>query len=58
MWALFCEDDQVSKAYPTRQDVWRHAAENDLVDDDHLPENYQIKPVQNGVSATDAHKLH
>ncbi len=45
MWALFCEDSQVSQSYPSRQDVWRHAVENDLVDDGDLVENYQIKEV-------------
>jgi hypothetical protein len=46
MWALFCEDSQVSRSYPTREDVWRHATENDLVDDGHLQENYQIRKVE------------
>lgn len=46
MWALFCDDSQVSKAYPTRKDVWRKAVRNGLVDDGRLQENYQIKKVE------------
>jgi hypothetical protein len=32
-YALFCQEAKISKAYPTRADVWRHAAENGLVVD-------------------------
>lgn len=32
-YALFCHETQISKAYPTEADVWKHAAENGLVVD-------------------------
>lgn len=53
-YALFCEDAKISKAYPTEADVWKHAAENELVvdvvtDDEHAPKRildngYTIRP--------------
>lgn len=38
-YALFSEDAKISKAYPTRADVWKHAADNGLVVDITSDEN-------------------
>lgn len=53
-YALFTNDEKISKAFPTRQDVWRHADEAglviDAVTDDSKPservldQDYTIKP--------------
>jgi hypothetical protein len=53
-YALFCDDAKISKAYPTEAEVWKHAAENELVvdvasDDEHTPKRildngYTIRP--------------
>jgi len=32
-YALFCDDEKISKAFPTEADVWAHARENGLVVD-------------------------
>lgn len=54
-YALFCNDAQISKAYPSDADVWKLAARSGLVvdvatdDDGHGPRrvldnDYEIKP--------------
>jgi hypothetical protein len=54
-YALFDKDAKVSKAYPTEDDVWRHAKDTGLVVDNTseeeadepqlvLDNGYQIKP--------------
>jgi len=54
-YALFCNDAQISKAYPSDADVWKLAARSGLVvdvatdDDGHGPHrvldnDYEIKP--------------
>jgi hypothetical protein len=54
-YALFSSDAQLSKAYPTEADVWKHARKSGLVvdvasDDDKptprpvLDHDYEIKP--------------
>jgi hypothetical protein len=30
-YAIFSDDEQISKAFPTEADVWKHARENGLV---------------------------
>jgi len=56
-YALFSSDAQLSKAYPTEADVWKHARKSGLVvdvasDDDKptprpvLDHDYEIKPCQ------------
>jgi hypothetical protein len=32
-YALFCQEAKISKAYPTKADLWKHASENGLVVD-------------------------
>ena len=32
-YALFCQDTKISRAFPTKADVWKHASENGLVVD-------------------------
>jgi len=32
-YALFCQDSKISRAFPTKADVWKHAADNGLVVD-------------------------
>ncbi|WP_028137188.1 hypothetical protein [Bradyrhizobium japonicum] len=54
-YALFCNDAQISKAYPSESDVWKLAQRSGLVldvnaDEDHpgprrvLDNDYEIKP--------------
>ena len=47
-YALFENDDQLSRAFPTVDEVWEHADHAGLVVDDNgkptLEDNYSIKP--------------
>jgi hypothetical protein len=47
-YALFENDDQLSRAFATEAEVWKHADEAGLVSDDNgrpaLEDNYVIKP--------------
>jgi hypothetical protein len=55
-YALFCNEAKLSKAYPTEEDVWKHARQSGLVIDavseeaekpaprPVLDNDYQIKP--------------
>ncbi len=56
-YALFCNEAKLSKAYPTEQDVWKHANDSglvvDVVSDGEMPAprpvldyDYQIKACQ------------
>lgn len=38
-YAIFCNSEQISKAFPTAADVWTHARENGLVVEVHEPKN-------------------
>ena len=33
-YALFCQDSKISRAFPTKADVWKHATDNGLVVDE------------------------
>ena len=47
-YALFENDDQLSRSFPTREEVWEHADDAGLVLDDNgkpkLEDHYTIKP--------------
>jgi hypothetical protein len=47
-YALFENDDQLSRSFPTEDEVWRHAEHAGLVVDDNgkptLEDDYTIKP--------------
>jgi hypothetical protein len=47
-YALFEKDDQLSRSFPTREEVWKHADDAGLVLDDNgepkLEDHYTIKP--------------
>lgn len=55
-YAIFCHDEQISKAFPTEADVWKHARENGLVVDLHEPDDgetvefldneYEVRPCE------------
>jgi hypothetical protein len=51
-YALFEDDDQLSRAFNTEAEVWKHAAEAGLVeivgDTERLEDHLAIKPVQQG----------
>jgi hypothetical protein len=47
-YALFENDDQLSRSFPTREEVWEHADDAGLVLEDNgerkLEDHYTIKP--------------
>jgi hypothetical protein len=47
-YALFENDDQLSRSFATEAEAWKHADDAGLVSDDHgkpaLEDNYVIKP--------------
>lgn len=55
-YAIFCHDEQISKAFPTAADVWAHARENGLVVEVHEPgdgkteefldNEYEVRPCE------------
>jgi hypothetical protein len=51
-YALFENDDQLSRAFATEAEVWQHADDAGLVSDDNgkpaLEDNYVIKPCPAG----------
>ena len=57
-YAIFCQDEQISKAFPTEANVWTHARENGLVVEVHKPDDgkaeelldneYEVRPCEEG----------
>lgn len=55
-YAIFCNNEQISKAFPTAADVWTHARENGLVvesrgqkdgrTEEFLDNEYQVLPCE------------
>jgi hypothetical protein len=46
-YAIFCNDEQISKAFPTEEAVWKHASENGLTVEGKqraLDNDYEIRP--------------
>ena len=53
-YAIFCQNEKISKAFPTAADVWTHARENGLVVEVHEPDDgkteefldnqYEVRP--------------
>lgn len=46
MWALFCNDEQISRAFNTEREAWHHARKSSLVDAGRLPDGFSIREVQ------------
>lgn len=42
-YAIFCGDEQISKAFPTEADVWQHARENGLVVEVHDHDDKEVE---------------
>jgi hypothetical protein len=42
-YAIFCDDEQISKAFPMEADVWKHARENGLVVEVHDHEDKEAE---------------
>ena len=45
MWALFCDDVQISRVFNTEREEWHHARKSSLVDAGRLPEGFSIREV-------------
>jgi len=46
MWALFCNDEQISRTFRTEREAWHHARKSSLVDAGGLPEGFSIRQVE------------
>ena len=55
-YAIFCDNEKISKTFPTEADVWTHARENGLVVEVHEPDDekaeefldneYEVRPCE------------
>jgi len=43
MWALFCNDQQISRPFEAERDVWQYARRSSLIADRRLLERYEIR---------------
>jgi hypothetical protein len=46
MWALFCNDQQISRVFNTEREAWHHARKSSLVDAGRLPESFSIREIE------------
>jgi hypothetical protein len=51
MWALYCNDQQISRAFNTEKEAWHHARKSSLVDGGRLPEGFAIREVRRQTEA-------
>lgn len=45
MWALFADEQQVSRAFRTEKEAWHLARKSSLIDQGRLPKGFEIRKI-------------
>ena len=43
MWALFCDDKQISRTFEAESEVWQYARRSSLIANRRLQDRYEIR---------------
>jgi hypothetical protein len=55
MWALFAEEQQVSRAFRTEREAWHLARKSSLIDHGRLPKGFEIRKIAERLELAAAH---
>ena len=55
MWALFAEEQQVSRAFRTEKEAWHLARKSSLIDQERLPKGFEIRKIAERLELATAH---
>jgi len=55
MWALFCDDQQISRPFEAEREAWQYARKSSLIANRRLLERYEIRKLTAAIFPKLAH---